>query len=116
MLAAKNGTVIAADIYGKIKSFVLDVACMVCMLYLGLASIFGNAVDFIRIIGLIGVVAGAVLALISCINYTVNAKDLILESLNDKKPENKETAKIDNTEENNKPEQVAEEKTETENK
>lgn len=114
MLAAKNGTVIAADIYGKIKSFVLDVACMVCMLYLGLASIFGNAVDFIRIIGLIGVVAGAVLALISCINYTVNAKDLILESLNDKKPENKETAKTDNAEENNKPEQVAEEKTETE--
>ena len=41
MLAAKNGTVIAADIFGKVKSFVLDVACMIAMLYIGLACIFG---------------------------------------------------------------------------
>lgn len=91
MLAAKNGTVIAADIYGKIKSFVLDVACMIMMFYIALASIVGNAVNFIRIIGLIGLIAGAVLTLISCINYTLNAKTLILDSLKDKNGKTCET-------------------------
>lgn len=93
MLAAKNGTVIAADIFGKVKSFVLDVACMIAMLYIGLACIFGSNVNFIRIIALIGIIAGAILTLISCINYTYNAKDLILNSLKDKNSKETSEAK-----------------------
>ena len=40
MLAAKYGTVIAADIFGKVKSFVLDVACMILIFYFGMNAIF----------------------------------------------------------------------------
>jgi len=87
MLAAKSGSVIAADIFGKIKSFVLDVACMVMILYVGLFSLFKSAVDFVRIIGLVGIIAGALLALVSCINYMINAKETIAESLKQKKAE-----------------------------
>ena len=85
MLAAKYGSVIAADIFGKIKSFVLDVACMVLIFYFGMFTIFGNGVEFIKIIGFIGIVAGALLALISCVNYVVHAWGTIKTSLNDKK-------------------------------
>ena len=85
MLAAKNGTVIAADIFGKVKSFVLDVALMIMILYIGLNCVLPGKVDFIRIIGLVGVVAGGVLALISCINYLKNSWQVIKDSLQDKK-------------------------------
>ena len=85
MLAAKNGTVIAADIFGKIKSFVLDVALMIMILYIGLDVLLPGKVDFIRIIGLVGVVAGGLLALISCINYLKNSWQVIKDSLQDKK-------------------------------
>ena len=37
MVAANNNVVIAADIYGKVKSLFLDVANMVLMLWIGLA-------------------------------------------------------------------------------
>ncbi|MCR5553577.1 MAG: CDP-diacylglycerol--glycerol-3-phosphate 3-phosphatidyltransferase [bacterium] len=84
MLAAKNGTVIAADIFGKIKSFVLDVALMIMILYIGLNVLLPGQVDFIRIIGLVGVVAGGVLALVSCINYLKNSWQVIKDSLKDK--------------------------------
>ena len=83
MLAAKYGTVIAADIFGKIKSFVLDCAIMVMFLYLGLNAVLGGKVEFIRIIGLVGIIGGAVLTLISCVNYTWNARALIKQSLTD---------------------------------
>lgn len=84
MLAAKSGTVIAADIFGKIKSFVLDVACMICVFYVGLRANFGASVDFFRVLGLVGLIAGTLLTLVSCVNYCINAKDVILDSLNDK--------------------------------
>lgn len=84
MLAAKNGTVIAADIFGKIKSFVLDVACMVCVLYVGLNVLLGDCVNFVRIVGLVGLIAGTLLTIISCVNYCINAKDVIADSLRDK--------------------------------
>lgn len=88
MLAAKTGTVIAADIFGKIKSFVLDVACMIAVLYVGLFSLLGDAVNFIRIISVVGIIAGAILALISCVNYIIHAWGVIKGSLAQKEQEN----------------------------
>lgn len=85
MLAAKNGSVIAADIFGKIKSFVLDLGCMIAVFYVGMFSIFGNDVEFIRIIAIVGIIGGTILAFISCVNYIINAWNVIKESLTDKK-------------------------------
>ena len=74
MVAANKNLVIPADIFGKIKSFFLDTASMVLMLYIGLANCVAAAwVGYIRIVGLVLMIIGVVLCVISCINYIVNA-------------------------------------------
>lgn len=74
MVAANKNLVIPADIFGKIKSFFLDTASMVLMLYIGLANCVSAAwVGYIRIVGLVLMIIGVVLCVISCINYIVNA-------------------------------------------
>ena len=74
MVAANKNLVIPADIFGKIKSFILDTASMVLMLYIGLANCVASAwVGYIRIVGLVLMIIGVVLCVISCINYIVNA-------------------------------------------
>ena len=65
------------------KSFFLACALMVIFWYLGLNAVLGGKVEFIRIIGLVGIIGGAVLTLISCVNYTWNARALIKQSLTD---------------------------------
>lgn len=74
MVAANKNFVIAADIYGKVKSFFLDVASMVLMLYIGLASTLSNKfVEILRASGLAIMLVGVLLSIISCINYSVKA-------------------------------------------
>lgn len=82
MVAANKGIVIAADIFGKIKSFFLDVGSMVLMLYVGLrgcltngadATIGAMPIDYIKYFGLAIVIVGVVLSIISLINYSVKA-------------------------------------------
>lgn len=82
MVAANKNVVIAADIFGKIKSFFLDIASMVLMLFIGLSyalkdgvssKIGAMPIDYIRILGLTLMIIGAVLSIISCINYCVKA-------------------------------------------
>lgn len=82
MVAANKKIVIAADIFGKIKSFFLDVASMILMLFVGLAAVLPGAedakigampIDYIRCFGLAMMVVGAVLAIVSCVNYSVKA-------------------------------------------
>jgi len=82
MVASNKGVVIAADIFGKIKSFFLDVASMVLMLYTGLsyclsggveATIGVMPIDYIRILGVVLMIIGTLLSLISCVNYSVKA-------------------------------------------
>ncbi|MBQ7578953.1 MAG: CDP-diacylglycerol--glycerol-3-phosphate 3-phosphatidyltransferase, partial [Clostridia bacterium] len=85
MLAAKYGEVIAADIFGKIKSFVLDVSLMVLMLYIACLCAGWDA-EFIRIIGLIGLVGGVLLTIISCCMYMTNAWPLISKVLKESDP------------------------------
>lgn len=75
MVAANKNIVIAADIYGKVKSFFLDVSNMVLMLYVGLrvTSASANFVEIVRIVGLAIMAVGVVLSIISCVNYSVKA-------------------------------------------
>jgi len=100
MLAAKYGEVIAADIFGKIKSFVLDVSLMVLFFYFAVVSTGGitteagyNFMEFIRILGVVGLGGGVLLTIISCCIYMTNAWPLISRVLK----EGQETEK--NTEE-----------------
>lgn len=82
MVAANKSIVIAADIFGKIKSFFLDIASMVLMLYVGLrdclsggenAKIGSMPIEYIRCFGLALMIIGTVLAIVSCVNYAVKA-------------------------------------------
>lgn len=82
MVAANKNIVIAADIFGKIKSFFLDIASMVLMLYVGLrdclsggenAKIGSMPIEYIRCFGLALMIIGTVLAIVSCVNYGVKA-------------------------------------------
>ncbi len=75
MVAANKNFVIAADIYGKVKSFFLDVANMVLMLYVGLSSTLQdtNFSEIVRYLGLAIMIVGVVLSVISCVNYSVKA-------------------------------------------
>lgn len=82
MVAANKSIVIAADIFGKIKSFFLDIASMVLMLYVGLrdclsggenAKIGSMPIEYIRCFGLALMIIGTILAIVSCVNYAVKA-------------------------------------------
>ena len=82
MVAANKNIVITADIFGKIKSFFLDIASMVLMLYVGLrdclsggenAKIGSMPIEYIRCFGLALMIIGTVLAIVSCVNYAVKA-------------------------------------------
>ena len=83
MVAANKKIVIAADIFGKIKSLFLDVASMVLMLYVGLISVIpggangdlfkGFSVEYVRCFGLGLMLVGVVLTIVSAVNYSINA-------------------------------------------
>ena len=84
MVAANNDLVIPADIFGKIKSFFLDVASMVLMLYIGLANcIAAQWIEYVRIAGLSLMIVGVILCVVSCINYIVNAVKTLNKKSND---------------------------------
>ena len=74
MYAANLNIVIAADIFGKIKSFFLDFGAMILMLCIGLVLAvkdYTTAIDVIYYIGFVTMIIGAVLSLISAVNYTI---------------------------------------------
>lgn len=83
MVAANKKIVIAADIFGKVKSLFLDLASMVLMLYVGLISVLPNgvyaeifkgfSVEYIRCFGLGLMLVGVALTIVSAVNYSVNA-------------------------------------------
>ena len=87
MVAANNNLVIAADIYGKVKSFFLDVGSMILMLYIGLqTTLSNNFVEIVRASGLAILLVGVLLSIISCVNYTLKAiKSLSKEETEDNK-------------------------------
>ena len=74
MVAANKNIVISADIFGKVKSFFLDISNMVLMLFIGLRAISSeNFVDIIGNLGIAIMVVGVVLSIVSCVNYSVKA-------------------------------------------
>lgn len=74
MVAANKNIVIAADIFGKVKSFFLDVASMVLILYIGLTEVTScSFIKYIRIAGVSLMVIGVALTIVSCVNYTMQA-------------------------------------------
>lgn len=82
MVSATHNIVISADIFGKVKSFFLDVASMVLMLYVGLsacltggenAKIGAMPIDYIRCFGLALMIIGTLLAVVSLVNYSIKA-------------------------------------------
>lgn len=103
MVAANKNFVIAADIYGKVKSFFLDIANMILMLYVGLRAV--TSADFVGIIRYLGIsvmVIGVILSVMSCVNYTLKASKVLIgeasadgEGEAENNEENKEEEKID---------------------
>ncbi len=96
MVAANKNIVIAADIFGKVKSFFLDVASMVLMLYVGLAACLNGGesakigampIEYIRCFGLALMVVGTILAVVSLVNYSVKAIKSLKELENKKERE-----------------------------
>ena len=83
MVAANKNVVIAADIYGKVKSFFLDVASMILILYVGLVEVLScEFLSYVRIFGLSLMIIGVVLTIVSCVNYTISAiKQLTKDSV-----------------------------------
>lgn len=99
MVAANKNFVIAADIYGKVKSLFLDVSNMVLMLYVGLRAV-SNAdfVGIVRYIGLAIMIVGVVLSIISCVNYTMKASKVIVGEASLKNNEDEENDKSNSSE------------------
>lgn len=99
-VAAKNGTVIAADKIGKLKSVVLDTGVGILLFYVGLCSVFKNGektifagnttIEFISYIGISLVCLGTLLALISCVNYIIKSSSILKsdKSENEKNSQN----------------------------
>lgn len=74
MVAANNNVVIAADIFGKVKSFFLDLASMVLILYISLTKVTtSDFLSYVQVFGLSLMIIGVVLSVVSCVNYTVSA-------------------------------------------
>ena len=74
MVAANKNVVIAADIFGKVKSFFLDVASMVLILFIGLKAVTNcDFLRYIQVFGLSLMIVGVALTIVSCVNYTVQA-------------------------------------------
>ena len=74
MVAANKNVVIAADIFGKVKSFFLDLASMVLILFIGLKAVTTcDFLKYIQVFGLSLMIVGVALTVVSCVNYTVKA-------------------------------------------
>ena len=74
MVAANKNVVIAADIFGKVKSFFLDLASMVLILYIGLTAVATcDFLKYVQVFGLSLMIFGVALTVVSCVNYTVQA-------------------------------------------
>ena len=91
MVAANKNFVIPADIFGKVKSFFLDISNVVLLLYIALrASCTAKFVDYVQYIGLAIMIVGVVLSIVSCVNYTVKAIKVLSSQTEEKKEDDEE--------------------------
>lgn len=88
-LSASKGVVVSADIWGKIKSILMDVALGVLFLYCGLCSILKEGqntklfadltVEYIGCFGIVLLAIAGIFCILSCINYTKNAWGVVVK-------------------------------------
>ena len=102
-ISASKGNVIAADFYGKLKTIFIDVAVVVIMLYIALvgvlpegdsAKIGAMPIEYILTLGVSILAVGAGLAVLSCVNYTVNNWSSIFSVGDDEAAKAKEQPEI----------------------
>lgn len=95
MVAANKNFVIPADIFGKVKSFFLDISNVVLILYIALrVSVDAKFVDYVQYAGLAIMIVGVVLSIVSCVNYTVKAIK-VLSSQTEEKKEDEEAEEVE---------------------
>ncbi len=93
MVAANKNFVIPADIFGKVKSFFLDISNVVLLLYIALrASCDAKFVEYVQYAGLAIMIVGVVLSIVSCVNYTVKAIKVLSAQTEEKKDAEAEEA------------------------
>ncbi|MBQ8206162.1 MAG: CDP-diacylglycerol--glycerol-3-phosphate 3-phosphatidyltransferase, partial [Bacilli bacterium] len=82
MVAANKNVVIAADIFGKVKSLFLDTANSFLLFYIAISCNLSGYffIDVIKYSGLSLMIIGVLLSVLSCYNYSKNA----LKALNGK--------------------------------
>lgn len=96
MVAANKNFVIPADIFGKVKSFFLDISNVVLILYIALReSVDAKFVDYVQYIGLAIMIVGVVLSIVSCVNYTVKAIKVLSSQTEEKENEETEAEEIE---------------------
>lgn len=78
LVAADNGIVIAAGIWGKIKT--AEQMVMLCILLADFGSIFPSAADTIHIIENVLVYIALILTIVSLIDYLVHNKGVLTEN------------------------------------
>lgn len=72
LLAASEGKVIAADIWGKVKTVFQMIAIIVLLLYKSLSGVaFKNGLIYIKTAGDILIYIAVILTIVSCVNYAL---------------------------------------------
>lgn len=78
MVAASDGAVIAADIFGKYKTVFQDVAIVVLLVGAGIGEFIQHlAVEIINYIGLVFFAVSVILTIVSGINYIVKNAEVL---------------------------------------
>ena len=99
-LSASKGIIIAADIWGKIKSIIMDVSMGILFFYIALVEILPQGMEtilfanlkllYIGCVGFVLFAISAVFSVMSGINYTVSAWSVISGKENNKAENNKQ--------------------------
>lgn len=80
LVAADNGVVIAAGIWGKIKT--AEQMVMLCILTADLGSVFPNAADGIYIFEDLLIYAALILTIVSLFDYLIHNKNVLTDNSN----------------------------------
>ncbi len=78
LVAANNGIVIAAGIWGKIKT--AEQMVMICILLADLGSLFPSAADGISVFEDILIYAALILTIVSLLDYLIHNRDVLAEN------------------------------------
>lgn len=87
-LSASKGVVIPADIWGKIKSILMDVSLGILFLYCGLCAVLKNGqntklfadltIEYVGCFGVALLAIAGIFSIFSCVNYTKNAWKVVI--------------------------------------